>query len=175
MAVLFHRWLLVLVTCLLAGTANAQFQQVELGVNGLTCSMCTRSVEMRLRRLPFVEEVTMDLAHTNGVVTMKPNKKADLEAIAKAVKEAGFSVRYLKAAVPFHETSATTGGCYALKNATLSFADAPKQPLDGVVTVQFLGEDFLPKTDYKKWAPKLKNGCGRANGSVYYVTLAQNP
>jgi copper chaperone CopZ len=75
----------------------AQFSKVEIGVDGLTCSMCTRSTELSIRKLDFVDSVKMDLTNTNGVITFKKGMPVSVEKIAQAVKNAGFSVRYLKA------------------------------------------------------------------------------
>lgn len=44
----------------------AQFNRVEIGVNGLTCSQCSRGVETERRKLDFVRDVQLDLQHTRG-------------------------------------------------------------------------------------------------------------
>src|SRR5579885_2179698 len=88
---------LIIASVLLTVASNAQFTQVELGVDGLTCSACTRSVEMGLRKLDFVKDVKMNLDNTNGVITFKEGIPVSIEKLAKAVSDAGFSVRYLQA------------------------------------------------------------------------------
>lgn len=75
----------------------AQFKEATLGVEGLTCSQCTRSVEMSLRRLDFIQDVEMDLENTSAKISFKTKQQIDFFAIAKAVKNAGFSLGYLDA------------------------------------------------------------------------------
>ena len=40
---------------------KAQFISAEIGIDGLTCSACTRSAEMSIRKLPFVADVKMNI------------------------------------------------------------------------------------------------------------------
>ena len=72
----------------------AQFKEVTVGVNGLTCSQCSRSVEMRIRKLAFVADVKMNLEHTEGRIFFKKGDKVNVDKIAAAVVDAGFSVRF---------------------------------------------------------------------------------
>src|SRR5688572_13483114 len=65
---------------------SQQFKTVEIGIDGLTCSMCSRATEMNIRKLPFVDSVAMDLTNTNGVVTFKKDTQVDLDRIAEAVR-----------------------------------------------------------------------------------------
>ena len=83
-------------------TSYAQFVSAEIGVDGLTCSACTKSVEMSLRKLDFVQDVQMNLENTNGKVTFKPGALIYIDKIAKAVDNAGFSVSYLHATFSFN-------------------------------------------------------------------------
>jgi copper chaperone CopZ len=68
--------------------AHSQFISAELGVDGLTCSMCARSVEMSIRRLPFVKEVTVDLRATTMKVEFK-RAAGDIEKLASSVMTPG--------------------------------------------------------------------------------------
>src|ERR1700744_4870126 len=94
-----RRGLLGITFCLFSVVSYAQITEVDLGVNGLTCSQCSRSVEMRIRKLDFVKDVQMNLEHTEGKIFFKENKKVDIDKIAQAVVDAGFSVRTLKATI----------------------------------------------------------------------------
>src|ERR1700722_452721 len=78
-------------------SSRAQFVSAKLGVDGLTCSACTRSVELSIRKLDFVKDVQMNLDNTVGQITFIPGKQISMNKIAKAVTDAGFSVRYLQA------------------------------------------------------------------------------
>src|ERR1700759_3369629 len=105
--------LLLFLFCFCAFSAKAQFQAVYIGVNGLTCSQCSRTVEMSIRKLDFVSDVQMNLQHTEGKIILKKDKKADMDKIAQAVINAGFSVRYLNADLAVNSSVSTTGQCFS--------------------------------------------------------------
>ena len=64
--------ILIFCTCF---SASAQFQTVYIGVNGLTCSQCSRTVEMSIRKLDFVGDVQMNLAHTESRMPRSPARR----------------------------------------------------------------------------------------------------
>jgi copper chaperone CopZ len=152
-------------------TATAQFQTVYIGVNGLTCSQCSRTVEMSIRKLDFVQDVDMNLEHTEGKITLKKNKKADMDKIAQAVVNAGFSVRYLQADLMIDNSVAVSGQCFNYKGDAYEFTEAPKDPLKGVVKLKFIGKKYLPKNELKKMEPLTDNKCSKATGKVYHVAI----
>jgi copper chaperone CopZ len=89
---------LFVVSCILLSlVGRTQFISAEIGIDGLTCSACTRSAEMSIRKLPFVADVKMNIENTNGIITFKADTTIDMRKIAQAVVDAGFSVRYLTA------------------------------------------------------------------------------
>lgn len=163
-----------LILLLLAFTTincEAQFTSAELGVDGLTCSACTRSVEMSIRKLDFVKDVQMNLDNTKGVVTFKPGANVSIEKLAKAVIEAGFSVRYMQAT--FKADSAihvSDNYCFAYGDASYQFVKVTATDLKSDMVVKFIGKEFLPAKEYKKWKADLKPMCTGAK-ATYYVTL----
>jgi len=152
-------------------TASAQFDTIYLGVNGLTCSQCSRSVEMQIRKLDFVADVQMNLEHTEGKVILKKNKKPDIERVAQAVFDAGFSVRYLRADLTIDHSVTQSGACFRYMGDQYVFAQAPKEPLKGTVKLTFIGKKFLPKNEFKKMQAYMENSCGEATGKVYHVAI----
>jgi len=151
--------------------AQAQFQTVYIGVNGLTCSQCSRSVEMSIRKLDFVDNVDMNLEHTEGTITLKKNKKADMDKIAQAVVNAGFSLRYLQADLVVDNSIKQTGQCFSYKGDAYEFTQAPKDPLSGVVKLKFIGKKYLSKSELKKIEPLTDTKCSNAAGKVYHVAI----
>jgi copper chaperone CopZ len=161
----------IILSCTSFLPAKAQFTEVEIGVNGLTCSQCTRSVEMRIRKLDFVDQVQMDLEKTSGTVIFKKNRKVDIEQIAQAVKDAGFSVRYLKAYFTFDESDAPAGTCFRYKGDKYIFVQPPQMLLKGNIPLTFVGSAFMTQRELKKWNVHVKDNCGMAPGNTYFVTL----
>jgi copper chaperone CopZ len=167
----------VLLLLVLAGavlSASAQIQSVSIGVNGLTCSQCSRTVEMSLRKLPFVEDVQMNLEHTVGRIVIKKGSKADMDQVAKAVTNAGFSLRYLQADVAFNSQATVSGTCMSLAGDEYVFSTPPAEPLKGMITLKFLDRNFLPKNDFKKIQASLNNPCGAATGKVYHISYVKH-
>lgn len=163
--------LTLFVSALLSVSSIAQFTSAELGVNGLTCSACTRSVEMGLRKLDFVKDVKMDLDNTKGVIIFKTGSNISIEKIAKAVIDAGFSVRYLQAT--FKADSAlhiSDNYCFSYNDATYQFIKVPSSDVKNDVVMKFIGKEFQDSKEYKKWKANLKPMC-TGKKTMYYVTL----
>ena len=163
--------LFVVLLCLGNFTAHAQFQAAYIGVNGLTCSQCSRTVEMSIRKLDFVSDVQMNLEHTEGKIILKKDKKPDMDKIAQAVINAGFSVRYLQADLMIDNSVAVSGQCFSYKGDAYEFTQMPKDPLTGLVKLKFIGKKYLPKNELKKMEPLTDNKCGNANGKIYHVSI----
>lgn len=148
-------------------TAGAQFRQASIGINGLTCSQCSRSVEMQLRKLDFISKVDMDLEHKNGTLYFKSNRKVDMSAIARAVKDAGFSVRYLKAEINREDIQLSGEGCFKLHGDAYYISEAGNLKEPAVLTLQFLGQEYLTKKELKQY--KLPATLMCKGKTVYYT------
>lgn len=127
---------------------------VEIGVNGMTCSMCTRSVEMSVRTLSFVDSVVMSLDSTDGKVYLKPGAPVDLKKIARAVTDAGFSVRFVRVSFTFDDVVLTADGSFTYQGQVFSWLDF-KGPLKEQATLQLVDEGFLPRKESLLWKKKL--------------------
>jgi copper chaperone CopZ len=150
-----------------------QFKSAEIGVDGLTCSACTRSVEMSIRKLNFVRDVVMNLENTEGKIIFKDSVKIEIDKIAKAVTDAGFSVRYLHASFNFNNIPVSENFCWNYEGGQYQFVKTEDKKLNGVVTLKFIGEKYLSKKEIKKWSAIISSakgkGCNAKN--IYYVTL----
>ncbi|MFT4062169.1 MAG: heavy metal-associated domain-containing protein [Edaphocola sp.] len=107
--------------------SRGQYPDAELAIDGLTCSQCSRSVEMQLRKLPFIQSVTMNLAHATCKLTFKKEAGTNAEAIAQAVTDAGFSLRYLKLKVPTDKISVVSDNCILVEKDAYA-TDRPPDP-----------------------------------------------
>lgn len=146
--------------------ATAQIITAEIGLNGLTCSQCSRSVEMQLRKLTFVANVSMDLDHTTGKIVFKDSQEIDLDALPKAVKDAGFSTRFLK--ITFDLSSIQPGKlCFQYDKKVFYFLDALDEKHPDVMTFQLVGRDFLPPKEFKHYRLTASGNC--AGSEKYYL------
>ena len=148
-----------------------QFLSVDFGVNGLTCSACTRSVEMSIRKLNFVEDIVMNLKNTNGKITFNKDAVVSIDKIAKAITDAGFSVRYLNATFLFDSITISDNYCFAYENSNYQFINVGTKKLQGNTVLKFIGKQFLPKKEYKKLNVYIKPLCETGKQKTYYVKL----
>ena len=151
--------------------AHGQISGVHIGVNGLTCSQCTRNVEMSLRKLSFVQDVKMDLQHTDGTITLRSGTRFDANAVSKAVKAAGFSLRFLKANMDIASVPPSDKGCFLLNGDSYQIVPMAAANNAGNESVQFIGEGFLPPYELKKWKPQLIRTCFTKSSTHYFITL----
>ena len=154
-----------------AFNARANYTWIQVGVNGLTCSQCSRSVEMSIRKLDFVQDVVMNLQNTEGKIILKSGIKVDIKKIAKAIVDAGFSVRYINAGFTFENISVSHGYCYSHEGQQFQFINVDPKTLHGEVTLKFLGKNFQTAKEYTIWKKELQVACPKLQGETLYVTL----
>lgn len=147
----------------------AQFITAEIGVDGLTCSQCSRSVEMSLLKLVFIKDVQMDLESTIGKIIFKADAKISFNKVAKAITDAGFSVRYLKATYSFKNSYDTSNFIPLNAFGRFCFVNVKNKALNGEVILTFLGKEFMQKQEHNKWKEAIKKTCGEINKENYYV------
>ncbi|HVK91142.1 MAG TPA: heavy metal translocating P-type ATPase, partial [Mycoplana sp.] len=77
-------------------------QQARFRVGGMDCASCASKIDIAVRRLPDIEDVSVSV--TSGILSVTHGAKADLEALQKKVSGLGYSiapiVRRETAAVP---------------------------------------------------------------------------
>ena len=116
-----QKWLILYFITYLPWIAQGQFKSVEMGIDGLTCSMCSRSVEMSLVKLDFVDRVEMDLNSNRSEIFFHEGMYVSIDKVAQAVIDAGFSVAYLNALFDFKELIIDIHTCWNYANETYQF------------------------------------------------------
>ena len=168
-----QKWLILYFVIYLPWIAQGQFKSVEMGIDGLTCSMCSRSVEMSLVKLDFIDRVEMDLNSNRSEIFFHEGMYVSIDKVAQAVIDAGFSVAYLNALFDFKEQTIDTHTCWNYAYETYQFLEVSQPQLKGETVLKFIGTNFLSRNELKKWKARLsaaKNkGCGR--NEYYSVTL----
>ncbi len=84
-----------------AGPAQAQVTEVTLRVNGLACPFCAYGLEKKLTNLDGFKDGTYKVKINQGKVSFgwEDKKPLPLGAIEKAVKSAGYTLKWTQAAV----------------------------------------------------------------------------
>ena len=80
-------FVLLLIPCL----AFAKQETVIIDINGMTCQFCVLGLRNTLSKIPGVKSVQVSLKLRKARVVMNPDKKADISAIKKAVRQAGYT------------------------------------------------------------------------------------
>jgi cation transport ATPase len=163
--------LLLIIFLSLTLAVKAQILSAKVGVNGLTCSMCTRSVEMSLRRLDFVDSVVMSLQNTEGEIFFNKNHPVDFESLAKAVVDAGFSVRFLKIRLDLNVIRLEESGAFAFQGQDFVWLDYDRNPGKKVAWFSLIGDTYLPKSEMKKWKNKIQNSANGTKRNVIHVNF----
>lgn len=120
----------------------AQFSRGELGLNGLTCSQCSKSIEQQLKKIPYIDRIHMDLEKTTATVYFKKGSQVAPEALAKAVENAGFSLRYLKVELDASQRPQVHNGCFSLLGDTYALLPAQGPAPIGGSWLRFLGKPY---------------------------------
>lgn len=167
MRVMMRRSLLI-VLLLMPLLSSAGIRWVEVGVDGLTCSMCSRSVEMSIKRLYFVDSVAMSLETTDGKVYLKAGQPVDLKKIARAITDAGFSVRFVRIHLDFDDVTLGSDGSFVYQGQQFAWVDY-KVPASGSATLQLLDDGFLPRKESTEWKKKLKPAGDSGGKKVFHV------
>ena len=71
---------------------SAQVTKVSLQASGLTCSMCSNSINKALKTLDFVDKIDTDIKTYTFEISFKVNSNVDFDKIKKKVENAGFTV-----------------------------------------------------------------------------------
>jgi len=155
------RYLLVLAGLFSGIICFGQIQYMTVGINGLTCSQCSRSVELQLRKLSFIKDVDMNLQQTEGrLFIVKSNTAIPFEEIAQAVKDAGFSIRFLS--ITFTPETRSLIKDKELQSGANRFYIINISGNSGSSnTFQFAGKLFMSPATYKKyreWLPPPQPG-----------------
>lgn len=148
--------LILIFTVLSCTIVKGEFLSAEIGVDGLTCSQCSRSVEMKLRALDFVADVQMNLEQNIGVITFRPGKVVRIEKMAQAVIDAGFSVGYIRVLFDFSDSKVTPDGSFSFDEQVYLSVNDPPVILPPVAKIQLVGADFMDTATWKKWKPAVK-------------------
>jgi copper chaperone CopZ len=151
-----------------AMAANAQVSKVSLQASGLTCSMCSNSINKALKSLDFVDKVDANIKTSTFDITFKPNSKVDFDKLKNKVEGAGFSVAAFTATMQFNNLKVNSTEAVSVGDKKLQFINIKDQTLNGSKTVRVIDKGFISSKDYKK------NSIASADpkdGRVYHVTI----
>jgi len=138
---------------LLLGISFSGFSQVSkisLQASGLTCSMCSNSINKSLKTLDFVEKVTANIKTSTFDITLKPGVKFNFDQVKKKVEDAGFFVAKMSANMRFNGQSIQKDEHIEMNGMVFHFLNAKSQNLTGEKSIQVVDKGYVSAKDFKK-------------------------
>jgi copper chaperone CopZ len=165
---------------------HAQFNGAVLQASGLTCAMCTKAIDNSLKELPFIASVKPDIKNSSFVVVFKGSENAAVvDAIRKAVEDAGFSVAKLTITGHFDNLPVKNDEHVTINGSNFHFLAVGNQVLNGDKQLTIIDKNFLTAKEFKKHSAATAMQCiqtgkavdccnkaGIAPGTrIYHVTI----
>ena len=141
--------LLLLMVCI-SMAASAQITKVSIQASGLTCSMCSNSINKALKTLDFVEKIESDIKTYTFVLSFKPNSTVDFGAIKKKVEGAGFSVSSFIATVLFSNLQVQYNQPVTIGSNSVLIINSNVSTLNGTRQIKVVDKGFVSAEEYRK-------------------------
>ncbi len=166
-------------------SVHAQFTKATLQATGLTCAMCSNAINKALLEVPFVESVKPDIKNSSFDIALKTGTEVEIDAIRKAVEDAGFSIGNLKMTGTFKDLAVKNDQHLEIGKNVFHFIGISDQSLSGEKTLMVVDKNFLSPKQYKKFSSASKMNCVKtgkaetccisegipATARVYHVTI----
>jgi cation transport ATPase len=166
-------------------TTKAQFKNIQMQAAGLTCAMCSNSIQKALKPLPFIESIIANVKTSTFSIKIKEGMQPDFDMIVTKVENAGYSVANLKVDVNLSNLKISNDVHTQILGYNIHFLNVKPQTINGWTTIQIVDKSFLTATEYKKYSkattmPCYKTGkiaaCCSTNGTaknnrIYHVTI----
>ena len=163
------RKFLFVIAMMVSLSSFAQIKSANLIASGLTCSMCSKAIYKSLVKVPTIQDIKVDIKNSSYLITFKDGQNVSLDALRKAVEDAGFSVASLKVTANFDKTEVGPDSRVSLQGGTYRFVRTSKQTLQGMKTFTVVDKNYLPANEHKKYAQDI--ALQSANEKVYHVIL----
>jgi copper chaperone CopZ len=129
---------------------KAQVSKISLQASGLTCSMCSNSINKALKTLDFILSIDADIKTYTFEITIKEGGIVDFNAIKKRVEGAGFSVSSFFVTMNFDNIPVKKDQPITVGNTKFLFINVIDQPLNGIKKIKLLDKGFVSAKEYSK-------------------------
>ena len=143
---------LLIATIILATSfsINAQMVKAEIIATGLTCSMCSNSINKQLKSLSQVDSVATDLNTNTFTVYLKKDNDLKPRILKESVEKAGFFVGSMVVTMQFDNLRIEDNFAVNKENVALVFVDAKPKVLNGSTRIKIQDKGFVTQKEYKK-------------------------
>lgn len=159
---------LIFLSIIISTTLSAQITKVSLQASGLTCSMCSNSINKAIRSLDFVDKLDANIKTSTFEITFKPAANVDFDKIKRKVEDAGFSVARFVATIHFNKIQVKPNEQITVANKTFKLLNVKDNLLNGDRQVRIIDKGFVSIKEFRKNPIP-----GSATGTrIYNVTIS---
>lgn len=151
--------LIFLCAATLSLTSRAQVTGVSLQAGGLTCSMCSKAVLSALQKVSFVDKVAVDMKTQEYNISFKDTAAVDLDALRKAVENAGFSVISFGVTANVHELPLQKDHHLQIGRQYFHFLNATGQQVNGTIHFTVVDKSFTSAKNFRKYSGMTTMQC----------------
>lgn len=161
--------IIVIASLQLSVGAKAQISKVSLQASGLTCSMCSNSINKALSTLDFVNKIDPNIKTSTFEITFKANAKVDFEKLKNKVENAGFSVADFRATMQFNNVKIKENETVIVGDKKLRFVNTKEQIINGTKTIKIIDKGFVSSKEFKK--TNAVPSTDTKSEKIYHVTI----
>jgi copper chaperone CopZ len=142
---------LFVISFIITTSACAQvYDTVRIQIDGMTCSLCSKSVQDQLERLYYIKKISIELNTSIAVLLVDTVDAVSPEDMAKAVWNAGFTVGVFL--IPISKDN-RTNGIYSYTYFSMTSESVPLQKA-GYYTL--VGKWYMNQETFKKVKKQMK-------------------
>jgi copper chaperone CopZ len=138
---------------------QGQVKKATLQASGLTCSMCSNSINKALKTIDYIENVRANIQTSSFDITFKPGAKVKFDDLKAKVEDAGFSVANLTATIEFNNASIANDDHLDVDGMVFHFLNVKEQVLSGSKTIRILDKGYVSAKEFKKNEKLTKAAC----------------
>ena len=166
------KYLIILSFCFVfTSIGYAQVKKVRLQASGLTCSMCSNSINKAIQSLDYVNEVDANIKNSSFDITFNDSLKVNFDQIKKKVEDAGFFVANFEVDYQFENTALVKDAHIESNSFIFHFLHVPEKNISGVVTIKLLDKGFVSVKEFKKNRSLTKMACYNTGMTAACCTL----
>jgi len=139
--------------------AHSQINKVIIQASGLTCSMCSNSINKALKSVDYVDDVAANIKNSTFEITFKPNAKVNFDQLKKKVEAAGFFVAKFEANVNFDYLNVSDEFHVELFGTMFHFMNVGNRILNSETTIRVIDKGFITSKEFKKNSKYTKREC----------------
>jgi len=142
--------LIFMMVCFAVMQVQAQVTRATLVASGLTCSMCSNSINKSLKTVEYIEKVTANISKSSFDIVFKTGAAVNFDELKKKVEDAGFFVARLSVTLSFDHQPVQNDQHVRVTGILFHFVNVKPQELNGEKEVQILDKGFVPARQFKK-------------------------